>query len=68
MLICVKCRKELRCEKNGVGAAWGNNIYAADRWECPSCGLQVLKANDNGYYDPERRACDEYLEMEREEN
>ena len=64
MLICVKCRRELRCQKNGVAANYGNgHTYPGDLFECPECGTQVLLTNAAPYYDPELSAADEYLNM-----
>jgi hypothetical protein len=45
--VCVKCHCELRPETNGVGildiAEWGPyELYDADLWKCPSCGIEVV--------------------------
>ena len=65
MIICVPCRVEMRCDKNGVGAHFGGHghVYPADRFKCPVCGTMVLNTNRSAIYDPELKACDEYLDM-----
>ena len=45
--VCVKCHRELRPETNGVGVLDMNDneayeIYDADKWKCPKCGLEVV--------------------------
>jgi len=57
MLVCVKCKRQLRVEKNGVDAIEftpihtkeGNflrlepyRIFSSDKWKCPSCDFEVL--------------------------
>lgn len=66
MIICCKCRREMRCDKNGVGADFGHgHVYPTDRFKCPECGWAALRTD--GYtkanHDPEYRQQDEYLEM-----
>lgn len=65
MLICVECRRELRCDKNGVGADYGNgHVYPCDRFKCPTCNFEVLNSGNCGpYQDPDHKAQDEYLDM-----
>jgi len=65
MYICVQCRKEMRCEKNGVGADFGNgHVYASDRFICDTCGHMILATNQNAVYDPDHKSQEEYLSME----
>jgi len=46
MLICVKCRREMHCVKNGFGARWGAaHYYAGDLFKCPNCGWEVVKTS-----------------------
>jgi len=45
--VCVKCRKEMRPERNGVKyveyADFGPyKIWDSDKWICPECGLEIL--------------------------
>jgi len=64
MYVCVKCRKEMRCDKTGVGVDFGNgHVYAGDRYKCPACGNEVVATNSNPYFDPEYKFKDEYLHM-----
>ncbi len=64
MLVCCKCRREMLCDKNEVGALFGTaHVYAADRFKCPECGWTALKTNATPYHDPDLDIQDEYLEM-----
>jgi DNA-directed RNA polymerase subunit RPC12/RpoP len=45
--VCVKCNREMRPEKNGVGcldlADFGPyKIWDSDLWKCPGCGYEIL--------------------------
>lgn len=51
--VCFECHKELRPEKNGVGvldlADFGPyQLWDADLWKCPECGIQVIGGFGNG--------------------
>ena len=64
MKICVKCAREMKCERNEVGADFGNgHVYAGDRFKCPECGIQILNCNAAPYYDPDHKGQREYLTM-----
>jgi hypothetical protein len=64
MIICVGCRKEMRCDKNSVGADFGNgHVYPADRFRCPVCGAMALVTNRAPAFDPIYDQQEEYLEM-----
>lgn len=68
MLICVQCKVEMRCDKNSVGAQFGEaHVYPGDRFKCPKCGMQLLKTNAAPIFDPELNTQDEYLKMVVEE-
>lgn len=59
---CVKCRKEMRCDKNGVGFDYGNgHVYPSDRYKCDSCGAEILAMNGAPIKDPTYGTQDEYL-------
>ena len=65
MHICVKCRKEMHCDKNGVGADFGNgHVYPADRYKCLKCGNTILATNKASTHDPNYAMQDEYLKIE----
>lgn len=65
MLVCVKCRKEMRCIENGVGTDFGNgHVYAGDKYRCKSCGFEIISTNERAHYDPEYRAHQHYLKMQ----
>ena len=62
MIICVKCAVQLVCDKNEVGADFGNgHVYASDRFKCPVCGIMVLNCNTRPHYDPDYKSQQEYL-------
>lgn len=64
MIVCVGCREEMRCDKNGVGANFGNgHVYPADRFKCPVCGAMALVTNHAPSFDPDYKFQDEYLDM-----
>lgn len=58
MLVCVKCKRQLRIEKNGVDSVEfipihstktkkfiGYEIYrvwSSDKWKCPECDFEIL--------------------------
>ncbi len=51
--VCVKCHCELHPEKNGVGVLDMANhgpyeLYDADLWKCPKCGLEVVGGFGDG--------------------
>lgn len=67
MIICVGCQTEMRCDKNSVGANFGNgHVYPSDRFKCPTCGAMALITNRNSIYDPDLNTQDEYLNMRRD--
>lgn len=64
MYICVECKTVMRCDKNEVGADFGNgHVHLADRFKCPVCGRMILAANPRSIYDPDHLAAGEYLEV-----
>jgi len=52
MLICTKCKKEMRVKKNGVIIKFneGHHCYSSDVYECKICGATIAYANDNGAF------------------
>lgn len=64
MIVCAPCKREMLCDKNGVGVDFGGgHVYASDRWRCPSCGQTVCTTNDQPHYDRDYSRHDEYLRM-----
>lgn len=52
MLVCYKCREELKCIKNGIGARWGaSHVYVGDVFKCRTCKSVILSTNANATYD-----------------
>ena len=65
MKVCVSCRCEMRCDKNSVGAEFGNgHVYPGDRFKCPRCGHEIINTNAVPIHDPDHKTQDEYLKME----
>ncbi len=68
--VCVKCNCELWPKTNGVGVLDMANfspyeLYAADLWKCPKCGLEVVggfgRNPISSHYEPHFQAVvDEY--------
>jgi len=47
MKICATCRKELRCEKNGVYALYDHgHAYPGDLFRCPTCATKTILCNE----------------------
>ena len=64
MLICVKCKREMRCVKTGAHTHYGfGHVYAGDAFECPGCGAHIIHANDRPYRDEGYEGRDYYLEI-----
>ena len=64
MYICVGCKIEMRCDKNGVGADFGHgHVYPSDRFRCPECGCQILATNSLPCQDPTYKMQREYLQI-----
>jgi hypothetical protein len=64
MIICVKCKIEMKPDKNGVGADYGNgHVYPGDRYKCSICGNMVLQTNSAPIYDANYDSQQEYLKM-----
>ena len=47
--VCVKCRRSMKPEKNGVDAmetvdkrGKPYRIWSADKWRCTNCGFEIL--------------------------
>ncbi len=67
MKICVDCRIELRCLKNGVGADFGHgHVYPGDLYVCPACKSQVLLCNSNSVSDNEYSTQELYVKVDEE--
>ena len=53
MKICIKCKREMTCLRNGVAAVWGtSHCYSGDLWECKQCGNQILNCNETNHQNP----------------
>lgn len=56
-LVCVKCGRILKIDKNGVVAMElmddgiePYRIFMFDRWKCPECGVEMLKGQGQAAY------------------
>jgi len=66
LIVCEKCKKEMSCEKNGVGIHYGNgHVYAGYRYVCSICGVSIVVTINNANYDPQLNQQDEYIDMEK---
>lgn len=46
MIICQKCKREMKCIKNGINYRWnGSHCYTGDLFKCGSCGVEVGSTN-----------------------
>jgi len=64
MIICVKCKVEMKADKNGVGADFGNgHVYCGDRYKCPICNTMIIKTNAAPIYDANYDSQREYLKI-----
>ena len=51
MYICPKCKKEMRCKKNGMICRWGaGHCYSGDKYQCPTCKFEVIACNPRPYH------------------
>jgi DNA-directed RNA polymerase subunit RPC12/RpoP len=54
MVVCARCKKEMRCIKTGMTVRFreeGEHAYAGDMLECPECKATVAVTNSNSFYD-----------------
>jgi len=54
MVVCAKCKKEMRCIKTGMTVRFnenGEHAYAGDLLECPECKATISVTNGTSYYD-----------------
>ena len=54
MVVCAKCKKEMRCIKTGMTVRYreeGEHAFAGDMFECPVCKATIAVTNSNSYYD-----------------
>jgi len=63
MLICMKCKKEMRCIENGINARWnGTHVYPGDLFKCTDCGVEILNTgNTNAYHSDRHSKKDVYM-------
>ena len=67
MVVCNRCRIEMRCYKTGIVLVWDQNYCKrGDAYECPRCGSTATYVRDDveGYHGPTLVEGDFYLEME----
>ncbi len=59
MNICIPCKIEMMCEKNGYAVRFsgdGTHVYNGDVFKCPSCGHTIAICNTLPLYDPKALA------------
>lgn len=69
MIICCLCHNIMSCDKNGVGASFGNyHVYPSDRYKCRICGYEILFTDhNNAVYDHNYQSFDEYFDIKKNE-
>lgn len=56
MIVCVNCRKEMCCDKTGLGVRFGlDHVYPGDSFHCDGCGATVIKTTDAPTHDPDHK-------------
>ena len=63
MIICAKCKTEMRCLKNSMVVRFresGQHAYASDLYSCPVCSSTVAITNNLPYFDPDAKTQTEY--------
>lgn len=64
MYICIKCKQEMHCHKNSVGANYGDgNILPGDVFKCSGCGSEVLACRKEKVFDPKYTTQELYFDM-----
>ena len=64
MIVCVNCRKEMKCTKTGIGVNFEHgHVYAGDQFTCPICKTKIIATNIEATYDPDYNKEDEYLDI-----
>jgi hypothetical protein len=64
MYICIKCKKEMRCHKNSVGANYGEGkLRPGDVFKCCDCGFELLACREEKIFDPKYVSQDLYFDM-----
>lgn len=59
MIICVECKKEMKCETNGIQVKYSHgHTYMGDKYNCPECGRQIVNCNTNPTHSDESKPDD----------
>ncbi len=54
MKICIDCRREMKCIKNGVFAHFGDgHVYSGDSYQCPKCLCRLLDCTTKPWHHPD---------------
>lgn len=53
MIVCVSCKKEMKCVYNGATCRWNNgtHIYNGDEYKCRNCGTTIVLCNSTPTHD-----------------
>ena len=63
MIVCLKCKREMRCKKNGVGVRYnGTHVYYGDSFECPECKSISIVCNTNPCEDSKYQPDDIFMD------
>jgi hypothetical protein len=51
---CIKCNKEMSCQKNGVVLHFGGgHCYIGDKFKCTVCDYEIVNGMGASYHDPD---------------
>lgn len=65
MNVCARCKREMRCKKNGIIVRYGiGHCYAGDKFECPECGAEVVICNQAPFFSDKEPNKDILLQMD----
>jgi hypothetical protein len=66
--VCATCCRELRCQKTGVVVRVPSTGYClrGDAFTCPACGMCVIVANSEGYFEEVSLAREVYYDLQEE--
>lgn len=53
MIVCISCKKEMKCIHIGATCRWNNgtHVYNGDEYKCNNCGNRIVLCNSTPTYD-----------------
>ncbi len=56
MIVCVKCRKEMKCSESAIGVRFGeSHAYSGDKFKCKECGTEIIISTSAPVHDPHKK-------------